>query len=601
MQGKISAITRKTASEKPVGGNRPLQGQISKKAFSERPIDNTSAHRNQHLASKLSANSVRSDQRESGLHHLKGKISSANIGSKKIRSIERPILKSGISAAALGKSKKSTRFPLGLSPLSAAEQLRGAKQAEAISATQDKAESQEQTNHNPASAQPQCITGRKAIDVPTIFNHLREKEKIFFVNGADEECYAYDASDGVFHMLAKTRFYRFVIRSLRAEGFEDLDFIDPNTLLTVFKNLRNDPPLLLEADELSPNDHLVNFRNGYVDLDDATLQLYPHSPDLMLTSCLQAEYIPHAQPKRFLKYMDFQWPAATERERALDILSLCVSPLKRLKKILYFVGGKDCGKSQVVEVITKIVGDEFSTPFKPGDFAGKFYIEEMRGKRLMYCADVDTQTPLKQVDVIKKATGRDMLNAEPKNKARAKFRAVSVFLFAGNALPNLGVNSSDSALVDRFAILPFPHPVPIEDQIDAFGDLLFVKEGDEIASYLIDHLHGLAKRGFRITPSPSANEAIGVLRRIGPIPTLNAYIDAKLVLAPGQVVSCQEAYQDYGKWAQAHDRPIVNYSQFKNHVLARLPVVIEKARPHHARDENTVACFIGVAYADNEE
>ncbi len=450
-------------------------------------------------------------------------------------------------------------------------------------------------------AQLQSITGTKAIDVPMISIHLRRKERIVFVLGADEECLAYNESDGAYHMLSKTSFNRFVIRSLREEGIGGLDLIDPNTLQTVFKNLRNDPPLLLEADELSPNDHLVNFRNGFVDLDDELLHVYPHSPDLMMTSCLQAKFVPNAHPKRFLEYLEFQWPDLTERERALDIMSLCISSLKRLKLILFFVGKKDCGKSQIIETLTKIVGDEFATPFKLGDFAGKFYVGEMRGKRLMYCADVDTTTPLKNVDVIKTATGRDTIIAEPKNKSRSNFRAVSIFLFAGNDTPNLGKHSSDMALIDRFALLHFPNPVPPENQVDGFGELLFREEGDEIASYLISHLHRLAKRDFHITPSVSADESMEALRRGDPLSALNEYIDTKLVLAPGQVVSCQEAYTRYAEWVQSKERPVVLYAQFRNQVMSRLPAVIDKARPHHTRDENNVACFIGVAYADNEE
>lgn len=187
---------------------------------------------------------------------------------------------------------------------------------------------------------------------------------------------------------------------------------------------------------------------------------------------------PHLHTARFLPdaavetplwdaFLAAVFPDPAVRSWAIRVLSVAVtghSP--RVLPLLY--GEKGLGKSQVVELMTNLLG----TYGSPGDTklitdprAHGHHIYELKGKRLVYI-DEPPSTSHDNLERLKMLTGGGQLIGDPKNKKSIRFNPSHTLVMMTNDPPVL----NDDALRDRVKVIDCQgDPREVSERRRAFG------------------------------------------------------------------------------------------------------------------------------------
>ncbi len=296
--------------------------------------------------------------------------------------------------------------------------------------------------------------------------------------------------------------------------------------------------------------HWINFKNGLFDTKE--MKLHKHHPKY-----LAINQIPHDLDlsvrnnldelgKEMERFLSKAIPDLTDQTMLYQYIGYCMTRDTCMQKFLIIKGPGGTGKSSIISVIQNIVGLQNISGISLQDLNQRFYPAQLRGKLLNACADIPSDS-LSSVDVIKKATGEDLLMYELKSIDATTFRSYAKLLFSANQIP-LNLDEKSDALYRRMMILVMDKK---PDRIDLELDSKLKAESQYIIWRSIAALRMLYKDG-RFCESSSSREEVEKLHRAAD--TVKAFMDECTVKEPNTDIKRSLLYEKYCEYCTGYGR-----------------------------------------------
>jgi len=246
----------------------------------------------------------------------------------------------------------------------------------------------------------------------------------------------------------------------------------------------------VSRDDFDCDPDLINMDNGLYSL---TKRLQPHTREYMSL---------HKSP---IKYdIDAECPAIDKFIREVvgdkyaqtiyEIFGYAMCARKNMKRAFVFEGGRNSGKSKMVELLEHLVGARAITHVSPLTVSRNTYgAAEYFGKSLNVVDDLGN-SPLNDNGVLKSIIGGGRINAQFKYAQPFDFTPNVLCVFATNELPI--TEPFDEAFASRFTIIPFMNR--FEDgsaDPDIMGKLTNPGEMSGLFNKCMDALIDLRERG----------------------------------------------------------------------------------------------------------
>lgn len=311
-----------------------------------------------------------------------------------------------------------------------------------------------------------------------------------------DKCLFYGFADKGYYKVVTEEDADTLIRQSVSPTYKHL--INSNSIKEIIKWIKSFEYLHVDEEILKENQYLINFSNGILDVKSD--YFFNHSLDFYFTNYIDAEYPDNfiAKGNEFERFI-YQVTNGDKKlaKRIQEIFGIILSDIRDLKVIFYFIGKKDTGKSILLNLLEKIIGKDSCSHVSLSDFNKPVNVARLHKKKLNTCGETGELT-LSRLDLIKAATGNDVITGEHKYQAPFEFTNRSAMLFAGNNLPNTRGIDSMNAFIDRLVIVPFDHPVPKEKQDINLLEKL-IEEKSFIVKWAVEGLQRLIRNNYKFT------------------------------------------------------------------------------------------------------
>jgi len=190
-----------------------------------------------------------------------------------------------------------------------------------------------------------------------------------------------------------------------------------NTFTNSIELLKSFSDILITAEDLNTHKNLLNCKNGVIDLE--TGKLYPHNAKLLLTQCVNADYIPDCRDEILDKFFHSILPDDDTLQALLRFLGYSLTGNVNEEKVLFIHGTGGNGKGTLTKMLLNLFAD----------YGCSFPIEAvLANPRVM--KDADTATPAFAKLLWQRLAIADEIPASRKLEA-AKFKILS----AGDPVP----------------------------------------------------------------------------------------------------------------------------------------------------------------------
>lgn len=222
----------------------------------------------------------------------------------------------------------------------------------------------------------------------------------------------------------------------------------------------SDPRLSIDYRMFNQHPMLLNCLNGTVDLE--TGELMEHCPAHYITQLCPTEYNKDAECPRWLQFLREVFEDKQELIHWMHkLLGYCTSGDTGIHILPIFYGTGRNGKSTLLTVIHKVLGDDYAYP-APGGFTAAFRANvhtpheerfvQLYQKRFVMDIETSDTTRLNE-DLIKRLTGGDEITARDLYEKRITFPPTHKLIIATNYEPT--VRGQDDGIWGRIRKVPF--------------------------------------------------------------------------------------------------------------------------------------------------
>lgn len=336
-------------------------------------------------------------------------------------------------------------------------------------------------------------------------------------------------------------------------------------------------------------EYWVNFKNGFY--DPIEKKMIDHSPKYLSVNQIPFEFYPDEFEKvkencaSIRAYLDFSIPDPMEEKMMWEYLGYSMTSDTQFQKFMMLLGDGGTGKSVVIDMFQNIVGKKNSCHISLQDLNKRFYATNLFGKLMNSCGDIPCKA-METTDVVKKATGEDMLMYERKNKDPLFFHSHAKLLFSANDMPENLEEKSD-AFYRRLLVLDINRKIPKEKK-DTQLKKKISGELDYAIHMAMQALSELYERK-EFTESDHSKECVQIIQRASD--SVKAFIDEKLVKKDDSKIERSAIYLLYEKYCEDADRKPLGKKKFFG-VMERKGFTLRKT--------NGIFYFLGVAEKEEE-
>ena len=317
-----------------------------------------------------------------------------------------------------------------------------------------------------------------------LVDHLLETEHMFVCLGS---LYLYH--DGVYSedpdgIMIKNIMQKYLHTSM----------IKARTLNNLYHLLMMQEEIQVPADKINQYPVTwINFKNGMLDVE--TMEMRPHSPDYLSINQIPHNYVRCYDASRWEQTHRFLQTSAASAEdigMLLTYAGLCMTRDTRQQVFMMLKGEGGTGKSRVIHLIEYMVGRDNTSNVSLQDLNNRFYPSNLFHKLLNSCADIPSSA-MENIDVLKKATGEDILIYERKGQDPREFFSYAKLLFSANKIP-LNLDEKSNAFYRRLLIYEMNR---VPEKEDRALDQKLEAEVEMTINRAVDALH-------RMYTSPSS-------------------------------------------------------------------------------------------------
>lgn len=198
--------------------------------------------------------------------------------------------------------------------------------------------------------------------------------------------------------------------------------------------------------------HYIGFQNGVLYLD--FMEFMPFSPDIIITSKLTVNYVPHLfdTNEEVDNFLTTIAPAGSV-VLFYRIIGISCCATNKFHKTFVFYGNGGNGKGKFFDIIKALVGEDLHNCISLRQLTNdKFAPADLLGKTVNICADDRITSSKIDTETVKSCLSEDPVNAQIKYGQPFKFRPVATFLVGTNYA--LDLEDTSNAIDRRFVVIP---------------------------------------------------------------------------------------------------------------------------------------------------
>ena len=240
-------------------------------------------------------------------------------------------------------------------------------------------------------------------------------------------------------------------------------------------------------DAFNGNKSFVHCASSMISVNEEQIKEYKFDHEFYSRNNLNIDPDFSSPPTRFLQ--DLIIPAVHEEDVIFlqKFFGLFILQDNPAQQFLILSGLPGRGKSQLIDVMTRLVGEKNIGTLRTKHLSDRFELGRSLGKTLLIGSDVPGDfLEEKGASTLKAMVGGDPINVELKNK-NGSFSMNGRFNVAITCNERLRVllSSDYGAWERRLGIIKFEGPLP-KNKIPDFGKVLFEEEGPQILAWAIE-------------------------------------------------------------------------------------------------------------------
>lgn len=255
----------------------------------------------------------------------------------------------------------------------------------------------------------------------------------------------------------------------------------------VIKDEADEPWLNCAGTEEDPG-VLVNVHTG---------EVKDWTPDFLAIGQIAVRYDDQATCPVFDKWIKEVCPHQVEE--LLDASCTMLDRSRAATKAILLFGPTRSAKGTYMRLMQEILGRPNVAGVSLHDLCGgsRFTVAELYGMMASFDGDISKQH-IGDPAMFKKATGDDVIDADPKFGRKFKFKNTATLFFGANSIPSISENSQ--AVVGRLKAIHFPNSYL--DREDPTIEAAMMQELPGILNRLLAAAKAKASRGHRYLPTP---------------------------------------------------------------------------------------------------
>ena len=341
------------------------------------------------------------------------------------------------------------------------------------------------------------------VSVPLLAKYVREH--LYYIitrDNANGGTMIYVYEDGCYRFCGKDRF-RGIIKGYISDYNEEI--LKMGDVSSCVDHLTTDLDTLTN-DDLNANEDIINVANGLLRLSD--LELLPHSTAETSTIQIPCEW--HGTPAP-TPVFDGYISTLTNGDKAvenllLEFIGAVFSNVKgwRMKKSLFLYGKGDTGKSQLKNLVERMLGKGSFIGIDLSEIEARFGTANLYGKRLAGSSDMSFVT-VSELKTFKRCTGGDSVFAEFKGENGFEFVYNGLLWFCMNRLPKFG-GDDGKWVYDRIMQVECTNVIPLAQQDKELLDKMYA-EREGIFYKAVMAFRNVIHNGYRFSEPQSVIQA----------------------------------------------------------------------------------------------
>lgn len=415
---------------------------------------------------------------------------------------------------------------------------------------------------------------RYEVSCPLLVEWFRAHYTYFWISDgvADKpQRYLYSVS-GVYKLATEER-----IKGILRDAIASYD----PTLLRI-KDIEETAKLLFldavtkKPQEINQDERYVNFQNGLLCLE--TMELMPHDTRFLNTTQLPANWNSEAtEAPLFMRYLNTLTDGDESKKRfLLQWMGCILSNIRgdKVKKAVFMYGKGDTGKSQLLQLCTRLLGDGniCSMPLQQLE-SDSHASYGLYGKRLFLDPDMKFMK-ISSLSVLKSLTGGDNILFNPKFKNAFTDTYKGFCWFVTNELPKFGGDQGDH-VYNRFVLIACNNVIPPEQRDPMLSEKMYA-EREAILNICMHAARDFLKNG-RIFDMPENLAAELEAYKQANSPARRFFAECCTIRQNGyrDGITCKKLRVYYNEWAADNgDGFTLSPADFKQEVarFANVPV-----------------------------
>ena len=235
-------------------------------------------------------------------------------------------------------------------------------------------------------------------------------------------------------------------------------------------------------------------------LDTVTQNMCTPTPVIFNTGCITANFdrSKSGQHPVFDAFLDeASMGDCTWKERAWQLIGYALSTDTSAKRIFFFVGASNTGKTILAQMLMHLITPSLSCSLSLDNLCNHhFSASELYGKRICVSGD-EEKNPIgsKGIALLKTLSGHDYVTSDRKNRGQITFSPTAKLVICSNHNIHTTIASQDPSFQGRIFVLPFMNPIPVDKQ-DPYLLEKILSERDAIVTDAFYHYRKLVADNY---------------------------------------------------------------------------------------------------------
>ena len=419
---------------------------------------------------------------------------------------------------------------------------------------------------------------------------MLEKEKIFMHDGIGN-LFQYNEDQGIYMRLTDIGARKIIRERLQTNGENK---VDCQGIEFIRRELTESLVLYVKQFDTQEPSNCITVNNGRADL--RTGKLSDHGKNYYDTVALDFNFRENAKIEensvtgKFLKEAlgieELDPQKSPKLKMFYQAIGYCLSNLANAKKLPILLGSPNTGKSVILKLCAKIMGEENVRALSLQDLTDKYRGGLLNNAKLVICHEIRLGN-LKRLDIVKSIISGDPVTLEEKFVKAFTYVPNVKILMAANALPELGEIDAGGAFAERLLVIPFAKREG-ENDVELLDKLY--NERDELFSVIFREMKNFIADGFQFAETEESHRLLEEYKDNGN--SLNAFLKENYEKGiRDDKVSTVKLYECYKSYCEENLLCYCSRNEFRQQLL-QLGYRFKKERLN--KGSNPVSCVLSL-------